>query len=92
MPEGARYFGWQVADAATLDALAARLEGVGVAVQREPASLAGQRRVGGLISFMDPAGNRLEAFHGQQAAEQSFRPGVPSPGFVRAPSAWAMRS
>ena len=26
MPEGARFFGWEVADAAALDALAARLE------------------------------------------------------------------
>ena len=26
MPDGARFFGWEVADAAALDALAARLE------------------------------------------------------------------
>src|SRR5215470_12206076 len=36
VPEGARYFGWEVADAAALDALAARLEGAGVTVQHEP--------------------------------------------------------
>ena len=36
LPEGQRYFGWEVADAAALDALAARLEGAGVAVTREP--------------------------------------------------------
>jgi len=38
LPEGQRYFGWEVADAAALDALAARLEAGGVAVTREPAS------------------------------------------------------
>ena len=37
LPEGQRYFGWEVADAAALDALAARLEGAGVTVTREPA-------------------------------------------------------
>ena len=85
MPEGAPYFGWEVADAATLDALAARLEDAGVAVQREPASLADQRRVRGLISFADPAGNRLEAFHGPQAADEPFRPGRAISGFRTGP-------
>ena len=69
LPEGQRYFGWEVADAAALDALAARLEAAGVAVKREPAALADQRFVSGLISFADPAGNRLEAFHGAQIAD-----------------------
>src|SRR4051794_4256493 len=32
MGEGTRFFGWEVADAAALDALAARLEAAGVAV------------------------------------------------------------
>ncbi len=81
MPEGAKYFGWEVADAAALDALAARLEAAGVAVRAEPASLAGQRCVGGLISFSDPAGNRLEAFHGAARADAPFRPGRSISGF-----------
>src|SRR5215204_4886066 len=51
MPEGARFFGWEVADAADLDALAARLELAGVAVTAEPRTLADARRVRGLISF-----------------------------------------
>ena len=50
MPEGQRYFGWEVADARALDALAARLEAAGVAVKREPGTLADQRFVSGLIS------------------------------------------
>src|SRR5882762_10669218 len=32
MPEGARFFGWEVTDAAALNALAAKLEKAGVAV------------------------------------------------------------
>jgi len=54
MPEGARFFGWEVADAADLDALAARLEKAKVRVTAEPQALADARRVRGLISFSDP--------------------------------------
>src|SRR6476620_12431854 len=50
LSEGQRYFGWEVADAASLDTLAARLEAAGVAVKREPSALADQRFVRGLIS------------------------------------------
>src|ERR1019366_5292272 len=57
LPEGAHYFGWEVADATALDTLAARLEAAGVRVRREPAALADQLCVTGLISFADPAGN-----------------------------------
>src|SRR5476649_2269715 len=51
MPEGTRFFGWEVADAAALDALAAQLEKHQVNVIAEPRALADARRVGGLISF-----------------------------------------
>lgn len=85
LPDGQRYFGWEVADAATLDALAARLEAGGVAVKREPAALADQRFVSGLISFADPSGNRLEAFHGAQIADEPFRPGRSISGFRTGP-------
>ncbi|MDQ2801958.1 MAG: VOC family protein [Pseudomonadota bacterium] len=80
-----RYFGWEVADAPALDALAATLEGASVAVRREPASLADQRFVAGLISFRDPAGNRLEAFHGPMLADKPFKPGRPISGFRAGP-------
>jgi len=85
LPEGQRYFGWEVADAAALDALAARLERAGVAVAREPAALADQRFVRGVISFADPAGNRLEAFYGAQVADEPFRPGRSISGFRTGP-------
>ena len=79
MPDGARFFGWEVADAAALDALAARLEQAGVDVVAEPRALADARRVRGLISFRDPAGNRLEAFYGAEIDDTPFVPAVRSP-------------
>jgi 2,3-dihydroxybiphenyl 1,2-dioxygenase len=85
MPDGARFFGWEVADAADLDALAARLEKHQVHVVAEPQTLADARRVGGLISFRDPAGNRLEAFYGAEIDETPFSPGRSISGFRTGP-------
>jgi 2,3-dihydroxybiphenyl 1,2-dioxygenase len=81
MPDGARFFGWEVADAADLDVLAAKLEAAGVAVISEPRTLADTRRVGGLISFQDPAGNRLEVFYGAEIDDTPFSPGRSISGF-----------
>ncbi len=78
-------FGFEVADAATLDVLAARLEAHAVPVRREPAALADQRCVRGLISFADPGGNRLEAFWGAAVADDAFRPGRSISGFRTGP-------
>ena len=80
-PDCERFFGWEVGDAQSLDELAGKLETAGVAVRREPASLADQRFVRGLISFRDPAGNRLEAFYGPSLAETLFSPGRSISGF-----------
>ena len=85
LPEGSRFFGWEVADAAELDALAARLEAAGVAVIAEPRTLADARRVRALISFHDPAGNRLEAFYGAEIADTPFSPGRSISGFRTGP-------
>jgi 2,3-dihydroxybiphenyl 1,2-dioxygenase len=85
MPEGGRFFGWEVADAADLDALAARLEEAGVDVTAEPRTRADARRVGALISFSDPAGNRLEAFYGAEIDDTPFRPGRSVSGFRTGP-------
>ena len=84
-PEGECILGWEVADAAALDALAARLDSAGVAVRREPDAVADQRCVAGLVSFADPAGNRVEAFHGGQVAAEPFRPGRDIAGFRAGP-------
>jgi 2,3-dihydroxybiphenyl 1,2-dioxygenase len=85
MPEGARFFGWEVADAAALEALAARLEQAEVDVTAEPQTLADARRVRGLISFHDPAGNRLEAFYGPEIDDTPFCPGRSISGFRTGP-------
>ena len=85
LAEGSRFFGWEVTDAAALDALAARLEAAGVAVTAEPPTLADARRVRGLISFGDPEGNRLEAFYGAEIDETPFRPGRSISGFRTGP-------
>jgi catechol 2,3-dioxygenase-like lactoylglutathione lyase family enzyme len=82
---GTQVFGWEVANAAALDSLAARLEAAGVAVKREPAALADQRCVAGLISFADPAGNRLEAFHGAHIADTAFKASRDVSGFRTGP-------
>jgi len=85
MGDGARFFGWEVADAAALDALAASLEAAKVEVTAEPKTLADARRVSGLISFSDPAGNRLEAFYGAEVDETPFSPGRSISGFRTGP-------
>jgi 2,3-dihydroxybiphenyl 1,2-dioxygenase len=85
MPDGQRVFGWEVADAAALDNLASRLENAGVAVRQGPAAMAAQRCVTGLISFTDPAGNKLEAYHGGQIADEPFRPARDIGGFRAGP-------
>ena len=38
-----------------------------------------------LIAFSDPAGNRLEVFHGPAVASDPFRPGRPISGFLTGP-------
>jgi 2,3-dihydroxybiphenyl 1,2-dioxygenase len=81
----ASFYGWEVADAAALDALAARLEAAGIDVTRASAALAAERRVKDLIVFADPIGNRLEAFHGAEVAAEPFRPGRNISGFRTGP-------
>jgi 2,3-dihydroxybiphenyl 1,2-dioxygenase len=83
--EGARFFGWEVLDAAALDGLAAKLEAAKVDVIAEPKALADARRVSALISFHDPAGNRLEAFYGAEIDETPFSPGRSISGFRTGP-------
>jgi 2,3-dihydroxybiphenyl 1,2-dioxygenase len=81
MGEGARFLGWEVDDAAALDALAARLEAAEIRVRAEPKILADTRRVCSLISFHDPAGNRCEVFHGAEIDDTPFVPGRAISGF-----------
>jgi 2,3-dihydroxybiphenyl 1,2-dioxygenase len=85
LPEGARFFGWEVTDGAALETLAARLERAEIEVIAEPLSLADARRVHRLISFRDPCGNRLEAFYGAETDDTPFRPGRSISGFRTGP-------
>ena len=57
MGDGARFFGWEVADGTALDALAARLEAAGVAVDRRAADAGGcaARARADLVSPTRPA-------------------------------------
>ena len=79
--QGIGFFGWEVADAAALDALAARLEKMGTKVARGSRALADERNVKDLIVVNDPCGNRLEFFHGAAAATDPFKPGRNISGF-----------
>jgi 2,3-dihydroxybiphenyl 1,2-dioxygenase len=83
--EGISVFGWEVNDAAALEALAARLEFNGVKVMRGAHALADERFVRDLIVFSDPLGNRLEAFHGAETASDPFAPGRSISGFRTGP-------
>jgi 2,3-dihydroxybiphenyl 1,2-dioxygenase len=83
--EGLGFLGWEVADAAALDALATRLDTHGVEVRRASRALAEERHVADLIVFEDPAGNRLEVFHGPAVASDAFRPGRAISGFRTGP-------
>jgi 2,3-dihydroxybiphenyl 1,2-dioxygenase len=85
LPDGERFFGWEVADAAALQALAVRLEQAKIHVTAEPQALADARHVRSLISFRDPAGNRLEAFYGAETDATPFRPGRSISGFRTGP-------
>jgi len=83
--EGLSFYGWEVADGAALDALAAHLDSSGVKMARGSRALADERRVRDLIVFADPVGNRLEAFHGAETATQPFAPGRAISGFRTGP-------
>jgi len=83
--EGIAFFGWEVTDAAALDALAARLEANGTAVARGARTLAEERHVKDLIVFNDPMGNRIEVAHGAETTSNPFVPGRCISGFRTGP-------
>src|ERR1041385_1998011 len=58
--QGIGYFGWEVADAAAMEALATKLEAAGVKTARGSRALADERHVKDLIVFQDPAGTGIE--------------------------------
>jgi 2,3-dihydroxybiphenyl 1,2-dioxygenase len=83
--DGIGFFGWEVANAGALSALAARLEDKAIEVERGTRALADERRVTDLIVLRDPARNRLEIFHGAETAAEPFKPGRSISGFRTGP-------
>lgn len=79
---GLAHAGWEVADAAALQALAARLESRGIAVTAMDEPTCALRAVRQGVVFADPAGNRLEAYWGLAGADRPFEPGRNVSGFV----------
>jgi 2,3-dihydroxybiphenyl 1,2-dioxygenase len=79
------FTGWETADAASMAALAARLEQHGTRVHAATRAQADARGVADLIAFDDPAGNRIEVFHGAALADTPFTPGRPISGFRTGP-------
>ena len=82
--EGIGFFGWEVADAAALDALAARLENERINVARGARALADERHVKDLIVLNDPVGQQARGFSrrrndggGVQARTVDFRASAP---------------
>ena len=83
--EGIGFFGWEVADAAALEALAAHLDNVRIKVARGARALADERHVKDLIVLNDPQGNRLEIFYGAETTAEPFKPGRSISGFRTGP-------
>jgi 2,3-dihydroxybiphenyl 1,2-dioxygenase len=83
--EGPSFYGWELADATALEALAAHLERAGVQVARGSQALADERRVQDLIVFADPVGNRVEVFRGPEKVSEPFQPGRSISGFRTGP-------
>lgn len=74
-------YGWEMADASALDALAARVEASGTPLARAPRTLCDERHVADMVIFSDPGGNRIEAFHGPAIASDPFTAGRNIAGF-----------
>lgn len=73
--------GFEVADAAALSSLAARLDDVKIGAMSLSRADCAERWIAAGIAFADPAGTRLEAFHGAERTQEPFRAGRPIAGF-----------
>jgi 2,3-dihydroxybiphenyl 1,2-dioxygenase len=83
--KGIAYYGWEMADAAHLDRIAAHLERSRIPFRRGGRALAEQRRVRDLIMLEDPVGNSIEFFHGPEVASDPFVPSRNISGFRTGP-------
>ena len=74
----------EVADGDALERLAARLDRAGVRVEAMSRAAADRRQVGRGLCFLDPSGNRHEAFCDPALADRAF-PGRAMSGFRTGP-------
>lgn len=76
------YAGWQVADAAAVDAFGRHLDSLGVGWTRGSADELVLRAVQQMLHFKDPEGNRHEVYCGMAAAATPFKSNKVPAGFV----------
>lgn len=79
------FMGWEVERPEDLEIFASRLDAADVEVTLASRDLADQRFVRNLIYFDDPAGNRIELFHGAHIDSDPFVPGRRHSGFKTGP-------
>jgi len=79
------FLGFEVESPDDLELFGRRLEAAGFEVRRGSRTLADRRFVNDLIVVHDPAGNRIELFHGAHVADEPFVPGRPISGFKTGP-------
>ncbi len=75
------FLGWQVPDAAALQAIAHQLEAAGMKVAPGTQDEADQRRVVELLKCEDPNGIQTEVFYGRPVNQRPFQPSRPISGF-----------
>jgi 2,3-dihydroxybiphenyl 1,2-dioxygenase len=83
-PEDLQFAGWEVADAAALDAVAQQLADGGVQVKQGTRDEAAQRRVVDLIKCEDPSGIQTEIFYGHPVNPRPYQPSRAGSGFKTA--------
>ena len=79
--DGPAFFGFETAGAQALQETVENLEAAGVTVTRATERELALRRVDDMAWCGDPAGNRIELYHGQAAGEGPFTPLRPHGGF-----------
>lgn len=79
------FYGWEVDDAATLESVSQRVEASGSTVNASSAEERQLRHVDAMRWFHDPAGHRVELFHGLETDPEPFQPARPIAGFVTGP-------
>jgi len=79
--DGAAFYGFEAADAAQMKETIGRLEAAGLTVTRAAEKELTLRGVEDMAWCRDPAGNRVEIYHGQANGEGPFKAPRPHGGF-----------